>query len=481
MSSFFRHPLRLVCSVLLTCAACQDTSSPDETVVASVGAHSLTTTSLSVPFGYSDRAASEEELRAATELWIDYQLLARAVATKDTLGDPQIVERAMWGPVANARAQQWYRRVSPTFPAPPLDPKTLYESGQIVTARQILIPVPKLVLPAQGFVIKQKLDSLRATLTPANFARVASRLSADSLSRNDGGQLPAWPPGRDFMIPAFEKAVLDTKPGNISAPVLTDFGAHIIYRPTWTEAQPRVLPAVRELSGFLAESTYFDALFAAQKVQMTPDVASVAREIARAPERYDDSSRVLATIAGGDFTAGMLVRWLRAFPATEGITGQLTNAPDTLVPVVLRRIIRNELFLRQADSAGIVLTRDERSVLDGQLRAMMQAAVGTLSIAEAMLPDSIRKGTNAQRLTFLVARVDRQFASILQGTAAPVPIPSPVRALLRARYSDVVVQDAALTRALDQARRVRQTRDSLRNNSPKDSATGRRDAVLPKA
>ncbi len=47
-------------------------------------------------------------------------------------------------------------------------------------------------------------------------------------SRSSGGHLGEFPRGR--MVPAFEKAVLALRPGEVSGPVKTPFGYHVIKR-----------------------------------------------------------------------------------------------------------------------------------------------------------------------------------------------------------------------------------------------------------
>jgi peptidyl-prolyl cis-trans isomerase D len=60
----------------------------------------------------------------------------------------------------------------------------------------------------------------------ADFADVAARESADSVSRVEGGDLGEVPRGR--FMPAFEAAALALRPGQISEPVETQFGWHVI-------------------------------------------------------------------------------------------------------------------------------------------------------------------------------------------------------------------------------------------------------------
>lgn len=65
-----------------------------------------------------------------------------------------------------------------------------------------------------------------------NFASLAEQFSDDAQSATKGGELPAFGSGTTTrMIPAFENAAFDLKNnGDISKPVQTDFGYHIIKR-----------------------------------------------------------------------------------------------------------------------------------------------------------------------------------------------------------------------------------------------------------
>lgn len=74
---------------------------------------------------------------------------------------------------------------------------------------------------------RARADSVRAEIVHGgDFAKIAKRESADSVSGQKGGDLGEAKKG-DFA-PAFEKAALALRPGQLSQPVLTPFGFHII-------------------------------------------------------------------------------------------------------------------------------------------------------------------------------------------------------------------------------------------------------------
>jgi PPIC-type PPIASE domain/SurA N-terminal domain len=72
-----------------------------------------------------------------------------------------------------------------------------------------------------------KAKELRAQATTANFAELAKKNSTDKGSAVQGGSLGDVPRGQ--TVPEFEKVTFATAPGEISQPVKTQFGWHIIY------------------------------------------------------------------------------------------------------------------------------------------------------------------------------------------------------------------------------------------------------------
>ncbi len=83
--------------------------------------------------------------------------------------------------------------------------------------------------------VRKKAESLVSQLKAgADFAKLAKENSQDVGSMGNGGELPDWQE-RGKLVPQFEAAAFALKPGQISAPVKTKFGYHIIklleYRP----------------------------------------------------------------------------------------------------------------------------------------------------------------------------------------------------------------------------------------------------------
>jgi len=77
---------------------------------------------------------------------------------------------------------------------------------------------------------KAEADKVRALLaadgSDANWKKVAKQYSTDPGSKENGGSLGNFPKGR--MVPAFEKVAFSLKVGEVSQPVKTQFGYHVI-------------------------------------------------------------------------------------------------------------------------------------------------------------------------------------------------------------------------------------------------------------
>ncbi|GFZ99543.1 SurA N-terminal domain-containing protein [Dyella caseinilytica] len=118
----------------------------------------------------------------------------------------------------------------------------------------ILINVPKNATPAQQKVALDKAEKIAAEATPENFAKLAQQDSDDVGSRLTGGDLGWLQKG--VTNPAFESAMFALQKGQISKPVLSDEGYHIIYLRDVRSGQTKPFEQVRDQ--LLKEATSAD-------------------------------------------------------------------------------------------------------------------------------------------------------------------------------------------------------------------------------
>ena len=90
-----------------------------------------------------------------------------------------------------------------------------------------VVAIPRVVSAVDSAAVRAHLLQLRGEIAGgAKFDDVAKRESADSISATQGGLLGKSARGR--FVPAFENAAFALKPGELSQPVLTPFGYHLI-------------------------------------------------------------------------------------------------------------------------------------------------------------------------------------------------------------------------------------------------------------
>jgi foldase protein PrsA len=109
--------------------------------------------------------------------------------------------------------------------------KSQFDVPESVDARHILVKT------------KAEAEKVRALLeadnTDANWKKVAAQYSTDPGSKNNGGSLGNFPKGR--MVKPFENVAFGLKVGEISQPVKTQFGYHVIEVTKKTEGSKQTL------------------------------------------------------------------------------------------------------------------------------------------------------------------------------------------------------------------------------------------------
>ena len=145
-------------------------------------------------------------------------------------------------PITDAEIRAEYEAKKATFAVP-----------EQVNISHILVKVDPNAGPDADAKAKAKAESLTERAKAGeDFAKLASENTEDPSGKENGGQLPPF--GRGQMVPEFEQAAFDMKPGEIRGPVKTNFGYHVLKLTAKTPAGARTLEEVKpSLSGELAE------------------------------------------------------------------------------------------------------------------------------------------------------------------------------------------------------------------------------------
>lgn len=426
--------------------------------VAQAGSQELSVTRLAELIGNSRVPVRRDVAQTVANIWVDYQLLARAGALGDSLNDPKIVDEAMWSQIASAKARKWYEQISRNWTAGDSGANAQrYAEGQLLAARHILFMAPKNEMPeAKRDSVRRQLEALRPQITGVNFVEMARQHTQEPGGKERAGDLGVFAKGA--MVPEFQTAVLGMQPGQVSGIVETQFGFHLIYRPRYDEVKEEFSRQIGGVATAAAESTYIAGLETRAGIELKPNIAPIIRAVAADIDAHATDDAILATFRGGRFTAGDLARWIAAYPPQANLPQQIAGAPDSLLPRLVQNFIRNQLVLKQADSAGIQLDTAELAQLRSQFTGGITQAWMELGVDPKTLADSGGRSA-AERERFAAARVDEYIGKLLSQQARFVDIPKPLALALRKRY-DAEVSASGLDRAVERAQRIRTASDS---------------------
>jgi hypothetical protein len=437
--------------------ACGAASNPD--VAATAGNQQLSTNRLAEILGTESQAPLEKDVaRSIAELWVNYQLVALASAKGDSLNDPKVMQDALWSNIDNIRVKKFYDNVSAGWDTlTPGPDEQRYNNGEAFAARHILIKTEQGDSPEQINAARTKAEGILKQATPANFVSLTSR-SDEPGARERGGDLGLF--GTGMMVPEFEQCVKQITPGQIGKELCqTSFGFHIIYRTPYAEVADKFAPIAKQRNVAIAESTYLARLEGDADVKVETNAGVKAKAIAKNPIGYQKDNATLASYKSGKLTASRFAEWIAAYPPQSQIRPQLVQAPDSMVEKFVKQIVRNELVLRQADSAKAQADTAELSNLFLNFKSALAQTWTILGVEPGALADSAK--TAADREKIAGARIDTFFNKLVKNEVQFVDVPYPLARAVQKKYP-FSINEAALDKVVERAKTLRATGDSAK-------------------
>jgi len=437
------------------CSGLKDALSAHTDRVATAGDAELTVPRLGQLIGKSRAPVRKDIAKSIASVWVDYQLLGLAAAENDSLTDAKAIDEAMWPAIANLKARKWYEQVSRTWGTEDsAAAQSKYASGEILAANHILL-LTQGMNPAQKADVRKKIDALRAGVNVSNFAATATANSQDQGSARRGGSLGIFPKGQ--MVPEFERGLTSLRPGQISPVVETNYGYHIIHRPTYDQVKTDLLRASKGRTMVVAESTYLAKLEAAGKIDVKKEAVPTVRALGADPDAHRNDKTVLATSTAGSLTTSRLIGWLETLQPNANILDQIKQAPDSVIVSLVRNFVKNELILKQADSAKVQIDTTELANLRRSFSTAVTSAWTQLNVAPSSLATSAK--SEKEREVLARGRIDEYFDKMVAEQAPFVPVPTPIANVLRDKYKYSINQ-TGIDRAVEEAAKVRNAADS---------------------
>ena len=177
----------------------------------------------------TDGVIDKKSINEYVDLFVNYKLKVQAAldAKLDTLSsfkqefmtyrDQQVRPTMITDADVEAEAQKIYKETR----------DRIESNGGLVRCAHILLSLNQKATEKEQAAIANRADSIYNVLKKGgNFAELAKKYSNDPGSAARGGELPLITKGQ--TVQAFENALFSMKPGEISHPILSPFGYHII-------------------------------------------------------------------------------------------------------------------------------------------------------------------------------------------------------------------------------------------------------------
>ena len=144
-------------------------------------------------------------------------------------------------------------------------PPSKFDSPEMVRASHILVKVSKEATPEDALAAENRALALADRIKKGeSFEAVAREASDDPSAKTNGGDLGAF--SRDRIMPEFADAAFKLKIGEMSAPVRTQFGYHLIKPTAHTPAHNASFSEAKDqIAAYLQEEKRKDAVAALVK------------------------------------------------------------------------------------------------------------------------------------------------------------------------------------------------------------------------
>ena len=256
-----------------------------------------------------------------------------------------------------------------------------------------ILTIPRQITAADSAATRARVLALRQEIEGgAKFEDVARRESADTISGRDGGSLGRGARGR--FVPEFENAAYALRAGELSQPILTPFGYHLVRvdeRKGDTLALRHILLRIQQ-----SEST---ATATDRKADELARVAAGAME----PEKFDTAARKLqllvtrANVTEGEplMVGGRYIPSVSAWAFSGVRTGEVSDLMDSEDAYYLARLDT----LHPGGKPTFESVRDEirqRLVLEKRIQQLVPQAKQLAAAAAASTLEQAAQGRSLQ-------------------------------------------------------------------------------------
>lgn len=430
---------------------------PSARAVAVVGPHELTVgETVSLLSLQTQLPADPQVIRALAELWTDYTLLAQAALQDSSLAAvdlsslvEQRVEGELLGRLTDAEL---------VFDTAISDEQleAAYDAelpGGRVSARHILLSFEQGNAESRDSALALARDLRSRIVAGESFQELAEEYSADVTTAGRGGDLGSF--ARPDMVPPFSDAAFALQPGEVSEPVETIYGFHII-RTEQREVTP--LDSVRDryrnaLQGRrmqTAESLFVASVDGESNLEVNENALEILRSLALNPGNdlsRRAAGRSVVGFEGGSFTARDLQVFVRSQPPAW--REQAATAPAEQVEPFLMDLARRKVMIQKARANGYEIEASALDTFEIDARVVLVQAATRLGFREETAAGGETTAEAVDRL------VMQSLSDMMAGRAQVVPLGA-ISHALRANAQARILQ-SGVQLAVDSLSAWRQT------------------------
>ena len=461
----------VACTALTACSGLKDALTAHVDVVARAASQELSVNRLGDLLGNAkiQVPVTRDNAAIVTDLWTGYEQIGYAAAHGDSLNDKKAIDAAFASLINQQRLNRYMDSLSKTFKVDSASEATYNAgAGGMLAARHILLGFKNPGVPApqaEKDSLKKLADQVRTQVTPANFADLAKKYSSDPTAKQNAGNLGVFPAGA--MIAAFSNATKALKPGDISQPIETQFGYHIIQRMPYADVAKEYAAQYAPAAKHIADSTYLADLEKTSNVQVKDKAAASIKDAAREPAKHRNDKGTLASYKGGELTVADFLDWMDGVPPQQQILQRIPQAPDSELTPFVKQVAMQQLLLKQAEDAKIDIPAEMRTNLYSSVSQLVLQVWQTLGVDPKTLADSGK--TQAEKERFAAARVDAYLDKMMNGQAQVLNVPGPLKKMLDTKYESSV-NSQGIDRAVERAQKLRSSADSARTAGQPKSA-----------
>jgi len=258
---------------------------------------------------------SDEELR------VRFQREGDTVSLSAVKFDPAAYATKIQAPT-QAEVSAWQKAHGAEIAAYYQENKRSYSKGEQVRARHILLRLPKNPTDAEKKTAWEKASALRKEIQGGKDFAVAARESSDDPgSKAQGGEL-GWNE-KTAWVPAFSQAAFNLPIGEVSEPVLTPFGFHLIQVEEKRPAEEKPLDSVSgEIAQILTKRARARALAEADAKKALAALKAGTSLATQFPDKKEEDA---TSVEPGDTPRAIDTG---SFPRTAASIPRLGPAPD---------------------------------------------------------------------------------------------------------------------------------------------------------